>query len=90
MSANERLAELDKKILKLSVLSLPGPLLTGLALLGKYGEPEAIPFAFLNDSLLTSAMLVVGVAILIVTGVFIVKLGIAKANAELEEERKQK
>lgn len=90
MSAIDKIAELDARILKLSLLSLPGPLLTGFALLGKYGEPDEIPFEFLNDSRLTSAMLVIGVAILLVTGVFIVRLGIAKANAELERDKERK
>lgn len=90
MNAQDKIAELDAKILKLSLLSLPGPILTALALLGKYGEPGEIPFEFLTNPPLTSAMLVVGVAILLVTGVYIVRLGIAKANAELERDKEQK
>ena len=82
MNPKDKLAEIDAKILKLSIYSIPGPLLTGFALLGKYGEPDEIPFEFLNNSLLTSAMLIIGVAILLGTGVMIVKLGVAKANAE--------
>ena len=87
MSDDAKLAEIDAKILKLSFLSLPGPLLTGFALLGKYGEPGEIPFEFLNDSTLTTAMLVVGVAILGGTFYFIIKLGIAKARAQMAQER---
>ena len=89
-AANDKIAQLDTKILKLSLLSLPGPVLTALALLGKYGEPDEIPFEFLNDSLLTSAMLGLGGAILRVAGVFIVRLAIAKANAELERDKERK
>lgn len=88
MAADDRIAEIDAKILKLSFLSLPGPILTALALLGKYGEPDEIPFAFLNDAVLTTVMLVIGIAFLLVTGFFIVKLGVAKARAEMERERK--
>lgn len=86
MSSKDELAAIDAKILKLSILSIPGPILTGVALLGKYGEPDEIPFEFLNNALLTSAMLVVGGLILVVTAVFIVKLGIAKANAQSDGE----
>lgn len=87
MSDDARLAEIDAKILKLSIFSLPGPLLTALALLGKYGEPDEIPFDFLNDSTLTTAMLVIGVAVLAGTFFFIIKLGIAKAKAQMAQER---
>ncbi|MDY6983110.1 MAG: hypothetical protein SV422_08485 [Pseudomonadota bacterium] len=87
MNAKNDLAEIDAKILKLSILSLPGPLLTALALLGKYGEPGEIPFDFLNDSTLTTAMLVIGVAILTGTFFFIIKLGVAKAKAQMAQER---
>jgi hypothetical protein len=86
MESKAELAAIDAKILKLSVLSIPGPILTGIALLGKYGEPDEIPFEFLNNDLLTSAMLVVGGLILLVTVVFIVKLGVAKANAEIRRD----
>jgi hypothetical protein len=87
MRRNEALTGIDRKILKLSIYSVPGPILTGLALLGKYGEPDEIPFAFLNDATLTSAMLVVGVVILLGTGVMIVKLGLEKAKALDEDPR---
>lgn len=90
MDPKDKIAEIDAKILKLSIFSIPGPLLTGFALLGKYGEPDEIPFAFLNNELLTTAMLVIGIMILLVTGFFILKLGIAKANAEMERDRKVK
>ena len=82
MSPKDELAAIDAKILKLSIYSLPGPILTALALLGKYGEPDEIPFEFLANKLLTNVMLGVGGLILFVTLVFIVKLGIAKANAQ--------
>lgn len=87
MSPEDKLAEIDAKILRLSFLSLPGPLLTAFALLGKYGEPDEIPFDFLNDATLTTAMLTLGLAILLGTGFFIVKLGVAKANAQMERDR---
>jgi hypothetical protein len=87
VKSEDKLAAIDAKILKLSIVSIPGPILTGLGLLGKYGEPDEIPFEFLNNDLLTSAMLGVGGFILLVTVVFIVKLGIAKANAESDAER---
>ena len=87
MAADDRIAEIDAKILKLSFLSLPGPILTALALLGKYGEPGEIPFEFLNDAALTTVLLVIGIAFLLGTGYFIVKLGVAKARAEMEKER---
>lgn len=89
MSDDARLADIDAKILKLSILSLPGPVLTAFALLGKYGEPDEIPFEFLNDSRLTTAMLVVGVAILAGTFFFIIKLGVAKAKAQMAQERRK-
>ena len=82
MSPKDELAAIDAKILKLSIYSLPGPILTALALLGKYGEPDEIPFEFLGNKLLTNVMLGAGGLILFVTLVFIVKLGIAKANAQ--------
>lgn len=90
MTEDARIAEIDAKILKLSAWSLPGPLLTAFALLGKYGEPDEIPFDFLNDSTLTTVMLVLGVAILLGTGYFIVKLGVAKAKAQMARERRLK
>ena len=82
MNQKDRLAEIDAKIVKLSIVSLPGPILTAFGLLGKYGEPDEIPFEFLNNALVTSAMLAVGSLILFVTFVLIIKLGIAKANAQ--------
>jgi uncharacterized membrane-anchored protein len=80
-----KIAEIDAKILKLSLLSFPGPLLVGFALLGKYGEPGEIPVEFLNNATLTTIMLAVGAVILVVTMFFIVKLGIEKAKAQSEE-----
>ena len=82
MNQKDRLAEIDAKIVKLSIVSLPGPILTAFGLLGKYGEPDEIPFEFLDNALVTSAMLAVGGLILFVTFVFIIKLGIAKTNAQ--------
>lgn len=87
MNEKNELSEIDAKILKLSFLSLPGPVLTALALLGKYGEPDEIPFAFLNDSTLTTVMLVAGLAVLAGTFYFIIKLGVAKARAQMAQER---
>lgn len=86
MSKNDKIAEIDAKILKLSVFSLPGPLLTAFALLGKYGEPDEIPVEFLKNEALTTAMLVIGIAILVGTMYFIVKLGMAKARAQDESD----
>lgn len=90
MGGYDNLPDIDAKILKLSLLSVPGPLLLGFALLGKYGEPDEIPFEFLNDSTLTSVMLVLGSAIMVVTFYFIIKLGIAKAKVQMEQERRRK
>jgi hypothetical protein len=88
MSEDARMAELDAKILKLSIYSVPGPLLVGMALLGKYGEPDEIPFEFLNDATLTTAMLTIGVGILFGTFYFIFKFGVAKARAQMARERR--
>jgi len=90
MKEKNELSEIDAKILKLSVLSVPGPLLVGFALLGKYGEPDEIPFEFLNDSTLTSAMLTIGAVILFGTFFFIIKLGVAKAKAQMAQERNRR
>jgi hypothetical protein len=87
MNRTEALTEIDRKILKLSIYSLPGPILTALALLGKYGEPDEIPFAFLTNAALTTAMLVVGLLVLVGTGVMIIKLGLQKAAALDEDKR---
>jgi hypothetical protein len=62
MNANSaaRLAEIDRKIMWHGLFNLPGTFCVAGGLLGKFGEPDEIPFAFLTDPDTTTALLVLG------------------------------
>ncbi len=80
MSANRTTAEIDMDILKISVFSMPGPILIALGLIGTFGEPDEIPFQFLNSNKIVNLMLVFGLAISLLASVVLFKLLIEKAK----------
>jgi hypothetical protein len=55
-----RLAEIDRKFMLQGIYNLPGIFCIAGGLLGKYGEPDEIPFQFLTDPDTTTALLVLG------------------------------
>ena len=80
MNTNRRTAEIDMKIVKISMVSVPGPILVAFGLLGKFGEPDEIPFEFLNNSTIVNSMIVVGLAIMICGSFAVFKLFLEKGN----------
>jgi hypothetical protein len=76
MSTNkdQRLAEIDRKIMMQGVYDLPGIFCVAGGLLGKFGEPDEIPFQFLTDPNTTTALLAVGGAIMVWSAVVLFSL----------------
>lgn len=56
-----RLAEIDRKFMWQGIYNLPGVFFFAGGILGKYGEPDEIPFQFLTDADTTTALIVLGV-----------------------------
>ncbi len=77
---NPNTTEIERKIVKVSIISIPGPFLTAFGLLGKFGAPEEIPFEFLNNSTMVNVMLAVGVVIMIGATFSIFKLFLERGN----------
>lgn len=84
MNTNPKLAEIDKKIALVSIVSMPAPLLVGFGLLGRYGSPDKIPFEFLTNNTVVNIMLAVGAAFWIWTGYAVFKLAMEKVNLQSE------
>jgi len=62
MRANKdpRLAAIDRKIMLIGIYDIPGIFAIAGGLLGKFGEPEEIPFEFLTNATITTALLILG------------------------------
>ncbi|MFT6304280.1 MAG: hypothetical protein ACI9XK_003669 [Granulosicoccus sp.] len=59
----ELLKEVQKKIAILSILSMPGALMLGAGLLGKFGEDASSVHPMLNDVGTVNIVLVVGIIV---------------------------
>jgi hypothetical protein len=78
MKRDEKRMEIDRQIARISMISTPGPILLGLGLLGKFGEPEAVPFEFLQDASTVDGMLVIGGVIFVASSIATLKLALKK------------
>lgn len=79
MKRDEKRKEIDRQIATISMISTPGPILLGLGLLGKFSEPEAVPFEFLQDAGTVNAMLVIGGVIFVASSLATLKLALKKS-----------
>jgi hypothetical protein len=55
-----RLAAIDRKIMMIGIYDIPGIFAIAGGLLGKFGEPDEIPFEFLTNTTITTALLIFG------------------------------
>lgn len=74
MNNSKDISAIEKKIVVASLYDMPGVVLAGLALYTKYGGSEPLHPLLENENIVNS-LLVVGVAIMVWTGLSIVKLG---------------
>lgn len=74
MKPEERIAELQRKIVKVSMLESPGSIMAGLGFYGKFGANGNAFHPLLNDPAVVNALLVVGVAIMILGASKIISL----------------
>jgi len=81
-----RLAEIERKWMMVGIYNLPGIFCVAGGLLGKFGEPDEIPFRFLTNPAITTALLIVGGASLLWLSVVIISL--AKEQIRIRDGRK--
>ncbi|MEE1674796.1 hypothetical protein SNR37_000115 [Agarivorans aestuarii] len=65
MNNSEKIAELEKKITRVTWIESPGAIMFGLGLYGKYGTGENAFHPLLNDVAVVNSLLVAGGLIMI-------------------------
>ena len=85
MNPGQRIKEVQKEIVKVSILESPGAIMFGLGLYGKFG-PEGDAFlSILNNEMVVNMLLGLGALIMAWGALKIVSL--AKESARLREEQ---
>ncbi len=69
-----KIKALDKKIILMGVIDMPGTLLIGLGLYGKFAENENAFHPLLNNQLIVDTMIAAGAVIMCCCGYKILKL----------------
>jgi hypothetical protein len=73
----ERVKEIDKEFKKVQLFEMPGPIMVGLGLYGKFGADGGAFHPFLNDP--------TNINILLIIGGMIMAWGVSKSVALLRE-----
>ena len=80
MSPEERIAEIDKEMIKVSLIDTPGSIMVGLGLYAKFGSNGDAFHPLLNNESFVNGMLAIGAGIVIWGGYKILTLGREKAK----------
>jgi hypothetical protein len=85
MSPKERIKEIQKEIVKVSIMEFPGPVMLGLGLYGKFAAEGDAFLPILNDQTVVTVLLMLGVAIM-AWGVLRI-ISLVKESAELQAQQ---
>ncbi|HEX7027852.1 MAG TPA: hypothetical protein VF268_11470 [Gammaproteobacteria bacterium] len=80
MNPEKRMKEIDKKILMISIINLPGAIMFGLGLYAKFAVNGNAFIPLLNDQRVADALLVIGAVIMVWGGYQVFTLGREKAR----------
>lgn len=79
MDTEQRAREIDRKIILVNIIDFPGAVLAGLGVYGRFSADGQAFLDILNDTTVTTAMIVIGAGIMIWGGVQTFRLAKQKA-----------
>ena len=83
MKPEDRVDEIKKEIIKVSIIDTPGSIMVGLGLYGKFGAEGNAFHPLLNDQTIVNGLLIIGGAIMIWGVIKITSL--SRESAKLKE-----